>query len=81
MDIPNLLQQYRRDGLESLLNIVLEPDEETWEWQLAVARQSGGEQTRVLLSVGIHPNDADGSSHFRYPDSDNFLQDVLEPAM
>ncbi len=86
LDIATILQQYYGEGLSSLLNIVLEPDEESWDWHLSIAQQSYQQRQwpKIRLAVGIHPNDADGSSASRYPQRNqtkDFVKEVLEPGL
>ncbi len=94
LDIWHYLRQWRAAGLESLLNIVLEPDAEAWDWHLSIARACRAEPQRypqVFLAAGIHPNDADGSSSARYAlagksgtgefDAQEFARELLEPGL
>ncbi|WGK68672.1 TatD family hydrolase [Candidatus Haliotispira prima] len=69
LDVRAVLRQWRADGLESLMNIALEPSEEDWNWHLDLLRECRNQPElypKLLLAVGIHPNDADGSSGSRY---------------
>lgn len=54
VELAPLLQGYTEEGLSRLLNVVLEEDQETWDWHL---RQAEIHQA-IRLSIGIHPNDA-----------------------
>ncbi len=92
LDIPAVLRQWRAGGLESLLNIVLEPEEADWLWQLKISEQCRQEPQlypRVLMAVGIHPCDAEGSSLSGYAYSKeesqsgkrDFAGEVLEPGL
>ena len=70
IDILKALREWKRQGLESLLNIVLERDQEDWLWHLELQRQTEQQQElypRLLLATGLHPNDADGSAAGRSP--------------
>lgn len=65
IDILKALREWKRQGLESLLNIVLERDEEDWLWHLELQHRTEQQQElypRLLLATGLHPNDADGSA-------------------
>ena len=65
LDILPLLREWKQQGLESLLNIVLERDEEDWLWHLELQQETQQQQSlypRLLLASGLHPNDADGSA-------------------
>ena len=86
IDILSSLQQWRLHGLNSLLNIVLEPKPEDWDWHLNIVKKSQQQDSfpKIRLAVGLHPSDADGSSQSRYPHNDktvNFTTDILEPGL